>query len=106
MVAGVENVSGEAVQALEAIVAATRQAGEDARVIAETAAAQEQASQRLAGQIRQVADTSRQTRGDVETLAAQAVAASKSQAELELSITQLEQIVVDLQRIARHFVIG
>ena len=106
MVAGVENVSGEAVHALEAIVAATRQAGEDARVIAETAAAQEQASQRLAGQIRQVADSSRQTRGEVETLASQAVAASKSQAELELSITQLEQIVVDLQRIARHFVIG
>ena len=106
MVAGVENVSGEAVQALEAIVAATRQAGEDARVIAETAAAQEQASQRLAGQIRQVADTSRQTRGEVETLAAQAVTASKSQAELELSIGQLEQIVLDLQRIARHFVIG
>ena len=106
MVAGVENVSGEAVQALEAIVTATRQAGEDARVIAETAAAQEQASQRLAGQIRQVADSSRQTRGEVETLASQAVAASKSQAELELSIGQLEQIVVDLQRIARHFVIG
>jgi methyl-accepting chemotaxis protein len=106
MVAGVENVSGEAVQALEAIVTATRQAGEDARVIAETAAAQEQASQRLAGQIRQVADSSRQTRGEVETLASQAVAASKSQAELELSISQLEQIVVDLQRIARHFVIG
>jgi methyl-accepting chemotaxis protein len=106
LVAGVENVSGEAVQALEAIVAATRQAGDDARSIAESAAAQEQASQRLAGQIRQVADSSRKTRGDVELLASQAVAASRSQAELENSIAQLEQIVVDLQRIARHFVIG
>ena len=106
MVAGVEGVSAEAVQALEAIVSATRQAGDDARTIAESAAAQEHASQRLAGQIRQVADSSRQTRGEVELLASQAVAASKSQAELEQAIAQLEQIVVDLQRIARHFVVG
>ena len=106
MVAGVEGVSAEAVQALEAIVSATRQAGDDARAIAESAAAQEQASQRLAGQIRQVADSSRQTRGEVELLASQAVAASKSQAELEQAIAQLEQIVVDLQRIARHFIVG
>ncbi len=106
MVAGVEGVSGEAVQALEAIVSATRQAGDDARLIAESAAAQEQASQRLAGQIRQVAESSRQTKGEVETLASQAVAASRSQAELEHAISQLEQIVVDLQRIARHFVVG
>ncbi|HEX9892368.1 MAG TPA: methyl-accepting chemotaxis protein [Gemmatimonadales bacterium] len=106
MVAGVEDVSGEAVQALEAIVAATRQAGDDARAIAESAAAQEQASQRLAGQIRQVADSSRQTRGEVELLASQAVTASRSQAELEQAIALLEQIVVDLQRIARHFVVG
>jgi methyl-accepting chemotaxis protein len=106
MVAGVEGVSAEAAQALEAIVAATRQAGDDARGIAESAAAQEQANQRLAGQIRQVADSSRQTRGEVELLASQAVAASHSQAELEQAIAHLEQIVVDLQRIARHFVVG
>lgn len=106
MVAGVEGVSGEAVRALESIVSATRQAGDDARLIAESAAAQEQASQRLAQQIRQVAESSHQTRGEVELLASQAVSASRSQAELEHAIAELEQIVVDLQRIARHFVVG
>ncbi|HET9513972.1 MAG TPA: methyl-accepting chemotaxis protein [Gemmatimonadales bacterium] len=106
IVAGVEGVTSDAVEALESIVSATRQAGDDARVIAESAAAQEQASQRLAGQIRQVAESSRQTLGEVEVLNTQAVAASRSQAELEAAIGQLEQIVVDLQRIARHFVVG
>jgi methyl-accepting chemotaxis protein/branched-subunit amino acid transport protein AzlD len=106
MVAGVEGVSAEAVRALEAIVAAAHEAGQEARTIAETAAAQEQASQRLAGQIQQVAESSRQTRGDVDMLAAQAVAASRGQVDLEQAITGLENVVADLQRIARHFVIG
>ena len=106
MVAGVEGVSAEAVRALEAIVAAAHEAGLEARTIAETAAAQEQASQRLAGQIQQVAASSRQTRGDVDMLAAQAVAASRGQADLEQAISGLEKVAADLQRIARHFVTG
>ena len=106
MVAGVEGVSAEAVRALEAIVAAAHEAGLEARTIAETAAAQEQASQRLAGQIQQVAASSRQTRGDVDMLAAQAVAASRGQADLEQAIGGLEKVAADLQRIARHFVTG
>jgi methyl-accepting chemotaxis protein len=106
MVAGVEGVSAEAVRALEAIVTAAQEAGLEARTIAETAAAQEQASQRLAGQIQQVAASSRQTRGDVDMLAAQAVAASRGQADLEQAIGGLEKVAADLQRIARHFVTG
>lgn len=106
IVAGVEDVSAEAVQALETIVTAAHAAGEEARAIAETAAAQEQASQRLAEQISQVSDASRQTRGDVELLAAQAGAASRGQAELEAALAELSQVAADLQRIARHFVIG
>jgi hypothetical protein len=39
-------------------------------------------------------------------LAAQAVAASRGQVDLEQAITGLENVVADLQRIARHFVIG
>ena len=106
MVAGVEDVSAEAVRALEAIVEAAHEAGLEARTIAETAAAQEQTSERLAGQIRQVAESSRQTRGDVDMLAAQAVAASRGQVDLEQAIGGLEKVAADLQRIARHFVIG
>jgi methyl-accepting chemotaxis protein len=106
LVAGVEGVSAEAVSALEAIVRAAHQAEEEARLIAQSAAAQEEASQRLAGQIEQVSESARRTRSEVETLARQATAASAGQADLEQAIAQLEKVAVDLQRIARHFVIG
>lgn len=106
LVTGVEEVSTGAVSALEAIVVATHEAGREARTIAETATSQEQTSQRLAEQIRQVTDSSRQTRGDVELLARQAETAARGQVDLEEAITQLEAVAGDLQRIARHFVIG
>jgi len=106
LVSGVEEVSAEAVRALEAIVEATHQAGHEARAIAESAAAQEEASRRLAEQIGQVAEASRQTRGEVELLANQAVAAARGQAELESAIAELERVVADLQVIARHFAEG
>ena len=106
LVSGVEGVSAEAVGALEAIVRAAHEAEEEARLIAQSAAAQEEASQRLAGQIEQVSESARRTRSEVETLARQATAASAGQADLEQAIAQLEKVAVDLQRIARHFVIG
>ncbi|MBS1241777.1 MAG: difA, partial [Gemmatimonadetes bacterium] len=106
LVAGVEGVSAEAVSALEAIVRAAHQAEEEARLIAQSAAAQEEASQRLAGQIGQVSESARRTRSEVETLARQATAASAGQADLEQAIAELEKVAMDLQRIARHFVIG
>jgi methyl-accepting chemotaxis protein len=106
LVAGVEEVSGEAVTALEAIVEATHQAGHEARIIAETAAAQEEAGRRLAEHIGHVADASRQTRSEVDLLTHQAVTASRGQAELESAIAELERMVADLQLIARQFVIG
>jgi methyl-accepting chemotaxis protein len=106
LVAGVEGVTAEAVEGLEAIVGAAHQAGHEARTIAERSAAQEEATRRLAEQIRQVADASGQTRGEVELLANQAVTASRGQAELESAIAELERIVADLQLIARQFVMG
>jgi methyl-accepting chemotaxis protein len=106
LVAGVEGVSAEAVRALEAIVDATHQAMQEARLIAESAAAQEQASQRLDGQIRQVAETSRLNQVDVQTLAAEATASARGQAGLEQAIAQLEKVGSDLQVVTRRFVIG
>lgn len=106
LVGGVEGVSAEAVRALESIVEAAHQAEEEARLIAHSAAAQEQASQRLAGQIELVSESARQTRAEVETLTRQATAATAGQAGLEQAIAELEQVTADLQRIARRFVIG
>jgi methyl-accepting chemotaxis protein len=106
MVADVEHVSEDAVRALAAIVDAAGEAGREAGAIAAAAASQQQASERLAGQIRQIADTVGKTRSDVDRLAAEAAAASGGQAELEQAIGQLENVVAELQRIARHVVIG
>jgi methyl-accepting chemotaxis protein len=106
IVSGVEEVGAEAVRALETIVEATHAAGEEGRLIAETAAVQQQSSERLAEQIAQVSAAVQRTRGDVEMLAREAQAASQGQAELEHAIAELGQVTAELQRIARHFVIG
>lgn len=106
LVSGVEGVSAEAVTALESIVVSTHEAGREARAIAESATSQEQTSRRLAEQIRQVAEASRQTRGEVELLTHQAEGAARGQADLEEAIGGLEAVASDLQRMARHFVIG
>jgi methyl-accepting chemotaxis protein len=106
LVAGVGTVSGDAARALDAIVDAAQEAGGQADRIAESAAAGEDAVQVLAGQLRRLADASRQTRGDVDLLAAQAMAATRGQSELEEAIGHLERVAADLQRVARHFVVG
>jgi methyl-accepting chemotaxis protein len=106
LVSGVEEVGAEAVRALEAIVEAAHLAGREARAIAETAASQEEASQRLAEQISAVALAVQRTRGDVEFLAREADAASRGQVELEQAIAELDEVAEQLERIARHFVIG
>jgi methyl-accepting chemotaxis protein len=106
LVAGVGTVSADAARALEAIVEAARESGEQANSIAASAAEGESAAQALAEQLRHLADASRQTRGDVSLLANQASAAARGQAELEEAIHHLERVAADLQRVARHFVVG
>jgi methyl-accepting chemotaxis protein len=105
LVAGVGEMSGEAARALEAIVQATGEAGEHARAIAESEAAQEAGSRRLAEQIRQMAEASVRMRGDTESLAAQAAEASRGQVELEMAIGELQRVAGDLQTLARHFAV-
>jgi methyl-accepting chemotaxis protein len=106
LVEGVGTVSADAARALEAIVEAAREAGDQADSIAVSAADGEQAAQALAEQLRRLADASRQTRGDVSLLANQASAAARGQVELEEAIHHLERVAAELQRIARHFVVG
>jgi methyl-accepting chemotaxis protein len=105
LVAGVGQMSSEAARALDAIVQATGEAGEHASTIAESEAAQEQGSRRLADQIRQMAEASVRMRGETESLAAQAAEASRGQAELEAALVELQRVAGDLQNIARHFAI-
>jgi methyl-accepting chemotaxis protein len=105
LVAGVGQMSSEAARALDAIVQATDEAGAHARTIAESEAAQEQGSRRLADQIRQMAEASVRMRGETESLAAQAAEASRGQSELEAALFELQRVAGDLQSIARHFAI-
>ncbi len=105
LVGGVGQMSSAAASALDAIVQATDEAGSHARTIAESEAAQEAGSRRLADQIRQIAEASVRMRGDTESLASQAAEASKGQAELEAAIVELQRVAGDLQTLARHFAV-
>ena len=102
-VAGVEELSADAAQALDAIVGTTSEAERHAQTIAATAAEQLGAVEGLGAQIEQVAAGSARTRTDIEALAGRADEAARGQADLERAIQQLGDVAADLQRIARHF---
>jgi methyl-accepting chemotaxis protein len=104
-VTGVEELSADAAQALDAIVGTTGEAGRHARAIAVTAAEQLRAVDGLTGQIRRVAAGSARTLSETEALARQASEAATGQADLERAISELGDVAADLQRIARHFVV-
>ena len=59
----------------------------------------------LTGQIQRVAAGSARTRSETEALAQRAAEAAAGQADLERAIRELGEVAVDLQRIARHFVV-
>jgi methyl-accepting chemotaxis protein len=102
-VAGVEELSADAAQALDAIVGTTGEAGRHAEAIAATAAEQLVAVEGLGAQIEQVAAGSARTRSDTEALARRAEEATRGQADLEAAIRRLGNVASDLQRIAQHF---
>ncbi len=105
LVTGVGQVSSEAVRALDLIVQATVEAGEHARAIADSEAEQEQASRRLADQIRKIAEGAVRMRGETESLAGQASDAGRGQAELDAAIIELQRVAGDLKNLARHFAV-
>ncbi len=106
VVSGVEQLSAQAAQALDEIVSSTEEAGGYARRIAETAAAQQGSLSELKGQIENLADISRRTRNETDSLAEQAVEATRGQSDLEGAITELQQVATHLQRITKHFAVG
>jgi methyl-accepting chemotaxis protein len=104
-VAGVEELSANAAQALDAIVGTTGEAGRHAEAIAATASEQLGAVTGLSEQIERVAAGSARTRTETDQLAQRAEDAAAGQAELERAIRQLGDVASDLQRIARHFAV-
>ncbi len=104
-VAGVEELSADAAQALDAIVGTTSEAERYAEAIAATAADQLSAVTGLSGQIEQVAVGSARTRTETDAIARRASEAAAGQAELEGAIRHLGEVAADLQRIARHFAV-
>jgi methyl-accepting chemotaxis protein len=104
-VAGVEELSADAAQALDAIVGTTSEAGRHAQAIAATASEQLGAVGGLSEQIERVAEGTARTRTETDELARRADDAAAGQAELERAIRQLGEVASDLQRIARHFAV-
>jgi methyl-accepting chemotaxis protein len=105
LVAGVGELSSGAAKALDIIVKATVEAGEQARAIAGAEAAHEAQSRRLAAQIRQLAEAAHRTRGQTESLTREANDANRGQAELETTIAELERVAGHLREIAKHFAV-
>lgn len=106
VVEGIGELSGEAARALDAIAQAAHEAGQQALIIADSAAAHQLQSRRLSDQIRQVAEASQDTRSSTDMLSTQAAAARRGQADLEAALGELEHFASDLQNIARHFAVG
>jgi methyl-accepting chemotaxis protein len=102
-VRGVEQLSQDAAQALEGIVAGTLDAGEHARRIAATAARQELAAARLREHVEQIAVVSSRTLEEANATARRASEAARSHAELERAIRELAAVAEHLGVMARHF---
>lgn len=103
LVEDVGELSAGTARALEAIVTATMEAGQQARAIAESEQAHEAASRRLSEQIAQLAQGTQRARGQTEALTKEAGEATKGQTELEAAIGELDRVAGQLREIARHF---
>ena len=102
-VGGVEELSAEALAALDAIVASTADAESHARAIATTAAGQDEAIAQLAGRVRDAAEIARRNRGAATDLAQRADEQARQLAELEHSAQELSAVAVQLGDVARRF---
>ena len=105
LVAGVGELSADTARALDAIVTATNEAGQEARSIALAESAHTAASRRLSEQITVIAETAQRTKGQTESLAREAGEATRSQSDLETAIRELERVAGELREIARHFAV-
>jgi methyl-accepting chemotaxis protein len=102
-VRGVEQLSANAAQALAEIVTGTKDAGEHASRIAQTAAHQEDAVLHLREQMDRVAAVSARTLEDANGTARRASETARSHADLERAIGELAAVAERLETIAHHF---
>jgi methyl-accepting chemotaxis protein len=102
-VGGVEELSSAALEALEAIVAATAEATAHAGRIADAAGEQDQAFARLRERIHAVAAIAGQNRIEADDVATRAIEAAQGLTDLERATRDLEQVATMLRDLTRGF---
>jgi len=102
-VGGVEELSAGALEALDAIVAATADATTHAQRIASAAGEQDEAFARLRQRINAVAEIAGKNRGEADGVATRANEAARGLAELEQATRELEQVAGMLRELTRSF---
>jgi methyl-accepting chemotaxis protein len=102
-VAGVEDLSSDALEALEAIVRATAEATAHAQRIAAAAGEQDDAFGKLRQRISAVATISLQNRAEAEGVTARADEAAQGLGNLEAAARELEEVASRLRDLTRGF---
>ena len=102
-VGGVEELSAAALEALDAIVAATAEATAHAGRITAAAGEQNQAFARLRERINAVASIAGQNRAEADDVATRAVQAAEGLTDLERATRELEQVATMLRDLTRGF---
>jgi methyl-accepting chemotaxis protein len=102
-VGGVEELSAGALQALDAIVAATEEATTHARRISDAAAEQDRAFMTLRERINAVAAIAGKNRTEADDVAIRATEAAEGLSELERATRELEQVAANLRELTRGF---
>jgi methyl-accepting chemotaxis protein len=102
-VGGVEELSEGALQALDAIVAATAAATGHAQRIAVASAEQDEAFGKLRDRIHAVAAIAEKNRGEAEDVATRASEAARGLSDLERATRELEQVAAMLRDLTRGF---
>lgn len=102
-VAGVEDLSSDALEALEAIVRATAEATAHAQRIAAAAGEQDDAFGKLRQRISAVAAISLQNRAEAEGVTARADEAAQGLGNLEAAARELEEVASRLRDLTRGF---
>jgi methyl-accepting chemotaxis protein len=102
-VGGVEELSSAALEALDAIVAATAEATAHAGRIAEAAGEQDQAFARLREKINAVATIAGKNRTEADDVATRASEAAQGLTDLERATRDLEQVAAMLRDLTRGF---
>ena len=102
-VGGVEELSAAALEALDAIVAATAEATAHAGRITAAAGEQNQAFARLRERINAVASIAGQNRAEADDVATRAVQAAEGLTDLERATRDLEQVATMLRDLTRGF---